>query len=259
MYKAVFFDIDGTLQTLGLNQETYVPESNKRALKELREKEVKIFIASGRPINIIPEIEEKCEIQFDGYVMMNGQYVFNHEAMISKNTLPVDELEKALLFLIERQISVTVAEEDYVYQVEEIHHQTDQLYKNIASYKRIFEHPVYQIMPCIQESDVETEKEFFSILKSGQSARWIDFFMDVISKGSGKNTGIDKIIAYYGISLDETMAFGDAGNDVGMLKHVNMGIAMGNGTPVAKEAAKYITDPIDEEGIYNALKHFKVL
>lgn len=54
-------------------------------------------------------------------------------------------------------------------------------------------------------------------------------------------------------------AFGDSINDVEMLKHVQHGIAMGNGTKAAKEAADYITAPLHEDGIYKGLEHFGLI
>ena len=58
--------------------------------------------------------------------------------------------------------------------------------------------------------------------------RWHPLFADIIARGNSKSHGIDQMLAYYGIDLKDTMAFGDGGNDIPMLKHVGMGIAMGN-------------------------------
>ena len=55
------------------------------------------------------------------------------------------------------------------------------------------------------------------------------------------------------------MAFGDGGNDLSMLKHVHIGVAMGNAKDYVKDVADYVTDSVDEDGIYNALKHFNIL
>ena len=51
----------------------------------------------------------------------------------------------------------------------------------------------------------------------------------------------------------------DGENDVDMFSAVGTAIAMGNACRSAKEAAHYITDKVDEDGIWNALKHFGVL
>ena len=66
-------------------------------------------------------------------------------------------------------------------------------------------------------------------------------------------------IKRFGFKLEETMAFGDGGNDIGMLRHAGIGVAMGNANDEVKAAADYITASVDEDGIYKALKHFGVI
>ena len=61
------------------------------------------------------------------------------------------------------------------------------------------------------------------------------------------------------ISLEETMAFGDGHNDIDMLKLVNIGVAMGNAKDEVKEAADEVTDDIDHDGIYQALKRHHII
>ena len=55
------------------------------------------------------------------------------------------------------------------------------------------------------------------------------------------------------------MAFGDGGNDISMLRHAGIGIAMGNANDTVKASANYVTDSVDEDGIWNALKHFNLI
>ena len=50
------------------------------------------------------------------------------------------------------------------------------------------------------------------------------------------------------------MAFGDGHNDIDMLEFVHIGIAMKNASDEVKEAADEVTDDIDHDGIYKALK-----
>lgn len=92
-----------------------------------------------------------------------------------------------------------------------------------------------------------------------ESTRWSPLFTDVVPKGSNKSIGIDKLLESYGITIQETMAFGDGGNDVEMLKHAGTGVAMGNAADEVKQIADYVTDGVDDDGIYNALKHFGVI
>lgn len=68
--------------------------------------------------------------------------------------------------------------------------------------------------------------------------------------------GLSAIIARHGIKIEETMAFGDGGNDMSIIKKSGIGVAMGNANEPLKDVADYITDSVDEDGIYKALKRW---
>ena len=83
--------------------------------------------------------------------------------------------------------------------------------------------------------------------------------LECTPKGTSKATGIAWLCDYLGIAKEDTYAIGDSINDLEMLQSVGHGIAMGNGTQVAKDAAEYVTTDIHEDGIYNALKHYGLI
>ncbi len=43
-----------------------------------------------------------------------------------------------------------------------------------------------------------------------------------------------------------------------MLQAVGTGVAMGNGRDEVKAVADYVTDHVDEDGVYKALEQFKI-
>jgi hydroxymethylpyrimidine pyrophosphatase-like HAD family hydrolase len=57
----------------------------------------------------------------------------------------------------------------------------------------------------------------------------------------------------------QTMALGDSGNDIPMLRAADIGICMGNGTDAAKDAADYVTSAITDDGLYHAFEHFGLI
>jgi hypothetical protein len=44
-----------------------------------------------------------------------------------------------------------------------------------------------------------------------------------------------------------------------MILQVGIGIAMGNAIDALKQQADYVTTSVDEDGILNALRHFRVV
>ena len=105
----------------------------------------------------------------------------------------------------------------------------------------------------------EEEKEIRPSIPTCEIGRWYPSFADITAKGDTKQKGIDEIIRYFGIKLEETMAFGDGGNDITMLRHAAIGVAMGQAKENVKAAADYVTAPIDEDGISKAMKHFGII
>ena len=72
-----------------------------------------------------------------------------------------------------------------------------------------------------------------------------------------KATAIQFVKNYYKEKY-ETVAMGDSENDLPMLEYADISIAMGNGVKEVKEKADYVTDKIDNDGLYKAFKHLKL-
>ena len=78
MIRAVFFDVDCTLYSHTLNE---IPDSSATALKKLREKGILIFLATGRHMLEIEQIDKKGII-FDGYITLSGQLCLNRDQQV---------------------------------------------------------------------------------------------------------------------------------------------------------------------------------
>lgn len=247
--KVIFFDIDGTLVDL---ETRVVPKSTLEALNKLKEKGILLFICSGRNTGFLSHLKEEINFDFDGYILMNGQYIIIQNECIYK--LPFDETTKTAIYnkFKNNNIPLIVMEENYMFCTE----------KGISNFaecnllERIKDNDIYQICPiATEEFDKEIEKEISGL----KSARWNPGFADIIPKSGGKDKGIEVVLNKYNIDIKNTMAFGDGGNDIPMLKKVNYGIAMGNANEIVKASAKDVTDSVLEDGIYNALRKYKVI
>ena len=88
---------------------------------------------------------------------------------------------------------------------------------------------------------------------------WSTKAADIIPANGGKGAAVEKMMAYYGISPDEAMAFGDGKNDIELLQTVGMGVAMGNASDEVKRHAKAICLSVDQDGIYHYCKQQKLI
>ena len=52
------------------------------------------------------------------------------------------------------------------------------------------------------------------------------------------------------------MCIGDSENDLSMINYAGIGVAMGNGLDMVKEAADFVTDTNDNSGVAKAINHF---
>lgn len=261
MTKALFFDIDGTLVSFETHQ---ILPSTIEALEAAHAKGIKIFIATGRPkaiINNLSELQNRNLI--DGYITMNGAYCFVGEEVIYKSAIPQEEVKAMAAFCEKKGLPCIFVEEHHisVCQPNDVVKQIfyDFLHVNIiptVSFEEATEKEIIQMTPFITE---EEEKEVLPSIPTCEVGRWYHAFADVTAKGDTKQKGIDEIIRHFGIRLEETMAFGDGGNDLTMLRHAAIGVAMGQANEEVKQAADYVTDSVDENGIRNAMRHFGII
>lgn len=258
MIKAVFFDVDGTLVSFQTHR---VPDSAVEAIRKLREKGIKVFIATGRRLRAINNLGG---MEFDGYVTLNGSYCYaGGNKVIYTHTIPPEDIRKLAGYLQQQPFPcIFVREQDtFINYMDE---RVRELFRMlnlgeeppIKDLQEAFVLPVFQLLAFY---DPEKENEVMQKLPHCQSTRWTPLFADVIPLGSGKEVGVQKILEYYGIAKEEAMAFGDGGNDRTMLEYVGIGVAMGNGGVSVKAAADFVTHTVDENGVEYALKHFGLL
>ena len=257
MIKAVFFDIDGTLVSFKTHR---VPDSTKRAIAILRAKGIRVFIASGRQLLAINNLED---LQFDGYVTLNGGYCIVEEKVIYKHSMPSEDMVSLVRYMEEQESFPCIFVHENAFYINYTNERTNEVFRLLnfpqppsLPLREAVEGEVFQLVAFFTK---EQENAIMAVMPHCEATRWNPLFSDIIPKGSSKQVGVDKMLDYFGISLEESMAFGDGGNDVLMLKHVGIGVAMGNAEDEVKLAADYVTDSVDEDGIEKALRHFGVI
>jgi len=81
-------------------------------------------------------------------------------------------------------------------------------------------------------------------------------FCELINPATSKWHAVAHLAETYGITPDEIMTIGDQENDIQMLAHAGVGVAMGNAPDAVKAHAKYVTDSIHDDGVKTAIERF---
>ena len=141
-------------------------------------------------------------------------------------------------------------------RVDEIHAITHNDNHPAGDVSNVLDEKIYQVMCFIDE---KKENELLAKMPHCTSARWHSLFTDISPLGGTKVKGIEVFRKHFGIELEETMSVGDGGNDLEMLTHTGISVAMGNAPEEVKAIADYVTDDVDHEGLIKAFRHFTLV
>lgn len=261
MKKAVFFDIDGTLW----DQHMQVPSSTIAAIHKLRDNGHYAFIATGRSRATIGSKALLEDIGFDGIVGGCGTYIEYQSSVIYDEALSQEALAWLLQILDQCHMPTILEGKRYLYAdmwqfnddpyVVYLKNILGEGFLSLEEYAGNYE--ASKLSADCSKGDIEKLKqevsEKYDLIFHGKRV------VEIVPKGFSKASGIQRICEYLKIDRQDTYAFGDSPNDLDMLRYVHCGIAMGNATEDAKQAADYITSDIRQDGIQKGLQHFALI
>lgn len=256
--RAAFFDVDGTLVSFRSHT---VPESAVAALKRLRAGGVRIIIATGRaasnldPIGMIP---------YDGVVALNGTHItMSDDTLVARHSIARDKFERFLELAERHGVAASVEGDDGIFvsrmtqRVEAMSRLVGMPLPEVADLRCRFVEGVTSQL-CLY-ADVATERRIMARLPGLVSSRWCDPVADVNLADVDKGTALLETARHLGITPAQTIAFGDGGNDIPMLRAAGIGVAMGNARPEVKASADWTTASVDDDGIAAALACFGLI
>jgi Cof subfamily protein (haloacid dehalogenase superfamily) len=270
--KAILLDIDGTLT----NSRKEITPDTKQALMKAQEKGMRLVIASGRPSRGIFKYGDQLDMRMNHglFVCYNGARVVDCSTgdVYVDVTIP-PELSKEVLAHMKKFDVRTIITHGSHMVVEDVYncmiHDGDREF-NVIEYEsrmngyRLMEtedleeytnFPVNKILTAgdstyLQEHYQEMAAPFQGRLSMMFTA---NFYYEFTALGIDKGTALKTAMAKIGIQPEECIAFGDAENDISMLKYAGIGVAMGNGQPAVKKMADIIADDNDHDGIAKVL------
>jgi len=254
--RIIFFDIDGTIKPIG---EERMRPAVETALRQVKARGVRLFIATGRTPFGLPEVPEDL---FDGGLCFNGGYCYDRDGVIYEDALPPEAVRGVVENGRRLGVSVMAATarmtgcafdqqslRDYA-AMAKINYQV------LPEFERFLEEQVYQMMAGVPEA---LDEALIAGVPGVKTARWWTMATDIIPIRCGKAVGIQHVTERYGIRREEVMAVGDGGNDLDMIEYAGVGVAMGNAAERVKRAADYVAGSCEEDGVVEMLRHFALL
>lgn len=257
--KIIFLDVDSTLYSHKTNS---IPISTINAIKEAKKNGHLIALATGRSALLTSFLGIFDVIDFDYFVTINGTLVFDKDMnIIFQKPIDKESINKVINITNNHKLNLVFITSDSYFLLhdedKQAHLGYDPLHIKLPKKKKYENEVIYQI-------NIFCEDKFLPFYLNETSStlsysKLNNYGYDVYAKNQSKATGILHLINYLGIDISDTIAIGDGHNDKEMIELCNIGIAMGNSIPKVKEVSNYITTDIDDNGIYNALKHFNII
>ena len=255
--KAFFFDNDSTLfDHSEFSNGEHIHKSTYEALEKLRENGYKTCMITSRSYDEMYNVPKEFLELFDDVNLLSGAYCMHKDGSVDYLTIDHDIVVKAIKMFDELGLTYRYCTTDgggYLNKHDqEIENLFYTLYEMVPPIKTYANEEVCHLLFYASE---EVANRIYEELKDVEFS-FLGRATELSPLGIDKGSSLEKTAKAYGLSLDETCAFGDSANDVSMFLKAKLAIALGNGQNAAKKHADYITDNIWEDGVYNALKHF---
>lgn len=257
MIKIAFLDFDQTLYSHFSNS---IPASAIKAVNELRANGIKIFLCSGRSLCEMDNFD-LSSIKIDGMIANNGQVAYDGDFNILFDHPMDGELkEKIVAKFNEKKVPLFLNTDTDVFAnfINDTVIKTQQDINSPCPEVRQYNGEKIYMSSAFYNNEEEW-KDLDSLRSLANITFWHFGAVDIVPKCASKANGIKEILDIYGIKQSETIGFGDSDNDIDMIEFCEIGVAVGNATEDVKYVADYITNHIDEDGIYNACKTYKLM
>lgn len=242
-FSMIVMDLDGTL----LREDRSISPKTQQVLNACREGGSKLVFATNRAKEAVMRFGEL--LQPWAMILSSGAQVLVGDTCIYQRRLAGD-IADALLARCAQEPSV-------------IHISARLAQAHYANYDP--NHPDYMdsvycdfSRPLGQEAEkisfASTSPAFTQNLREAFPSCHIAGFTGeqwyrAVPKEVNKETALQVLADYGGLSLEEAVAFGDDDIDVGMLRLCGTGVAMGNGNERVKAAASHVCQSNEEDGL----------
>jgi len=271
-YDLIAIDVDGTL----LNDEHAVSKENRAALHRAHEAGLQVVLCTGRAYPEIERVIDDIGLDLDAAVTVFGAVVTDvptKETLYSKHFDPDTAIALAdffkargytVLYLCGGEQAGSTgyivlgdnhhfAVDAYLLKTDVKYEKLDALPENPAPALRvsIIDDPGALDDLSADLTHVFGDRVVHNILHAPE---WAFTVIEGFCPGVNKWTGIAKLCELRDLNPERVVAFGDDVNDIEMLRHAALGVAMGNARDAIKQAAKRVTLSNNEHGVARVIE-----
>ena len=251
--RVLFTDLDGTL----LNDAKEVTPGNQAAIDEALAKGHKIVVCTGRPLASARVCAAKAGLVRDGcYVIcFNGGQIYDpyHEKTVYGKTFPKEIAVDIINEALKRDLHIQGYNDTEILSVRE----TEELrqyaavnrlpYKIVASAEEVVPKDPYKLIALTtseeREKNLKFQREVIAPLAGKvQSFFSNDRYQEIVPEGISKGFAVRWFCDYVGVPIENSVAAGDAQNDIEMLKAAHVGAVRCNAYPGIAEYGNYVTE-----------------
>ena len=266
--KALFLDLDGTL----LTDDKQISDGNRRAIAGALERGHRIIITTGRPLVSAVAQAEALGLTSEGCYLIayNGSILYDtaRRKILYRSTLDLDTVVRVFEEAEARGIHIQTYGETKVLVEPRCDDEIIRLYCSRIKME-------YEVIDSVRSLTRAPEKMLIIDLRNQEPLNrfrdWIlDFagdrldlyyssneYMEIVEKGMNKGNALKQMAGLLHIPMENTIAAGDAANDLSMIRAAHTGVAMCNGEAQVKEAADYITvHDNNHDGIAEVIETF---
>lgn len=259
MIRLIATDVDGTL-VKDSSPEIY-PEIIP-VIKELRSRDIIFAIASGRQYNSIASMFSSIADDLI-FIAENGAHIKCRGTDMSIMKMNRQYAEEIVRYLRKyRDCGVVVSapgvslieskDEAFIDLIKNQYHNNVRLVDDVLDYDAdIIKIAIYRkgsIRDIGEQEIIPAFSDKVHCCMAGEE--WVDLIGSNVDKGNALKTIMD----FFHISREETMAFGDNGNDIGMLDMAGESYAVDTATDDVKEHARHICGSWKAKGVLQVLR-----
>lgn len=262
--KMIAFDIDGT----SINRFRNVTKVTLMTLEKLKESGLILVPTTGRCLNEIPD-EFKNPQLCEYAITSNGAKIINLKTgeLLYDNSVDVVEVLPLFAAVDMKNWMISIHRNHSVYDT----HNTLRFARRIIFHKDLkVSERIKNISTFLCEEDTvekiqltsRSRQEMNRFVKLLQGFTQLEMpisrgrYIEITNQGVHKLSGVERLTQELGIALTDVLAIGDDMNDLELITHAGIGIAMENANDLVKAHADYVTKSNRENGFYHAMKHY---